>query len=148
MPPIFKEKGDGEAEPNPIRHEKGNVMETVSRHLTDFYIAGMRYWDGAKVIGKLKPGKKLTLVAEPQNPHDPGAVAILRKGVKLGYVPAAENGLISQLLHFGHADVLECRVISVDSTAEPWKQVRAGVYITDATGSKAAATQPTATPDA
>ena len=39
-------------------------MSSSSRYVADFNVAGMRYWDGAKVISKLKLGKKLRLVAE------------------------------------------------------------------------------------
>lgn len=75
---------------------------------------------------KLKPGKKLELIAEPDNPHDPDAVAIYRRGVHLGYVPGDSNATIAQLLRFGHANVLECRIMQVDKKADPWKQVRVG----------------------
>lgn len=105
-------------------------MNTRSRYLADFNVAGMRYWDGAFVLGKLKPGKNLTLVAEPDNPHDEDAVAICHKGVKLGYIPRSCNTLPAQLLQFGHDDVIECRILKVDATAEPWNQVRVGLYLT------------------
>lgn len=68
-------------------------MSSSSRYVADFNVAGMRYWDGAKVISKLKPGKRLRLVAEPHNPADPNAVAIYRKDVKLGYIPAIRTTL-------------------------------------------------------
>lgn len=106
-------------------------MQTRSRHLDDFYVAGVRYWDAALVINKLKVGKKLTLVAEPDNPFDPNAVAIYRKGVKLGYVPRARNGLVAQLLAFGHGNVFECRILKVDRKAETYEQIHVGLYLTD-----------------
>lgn len=106
-------------------------MNERSRLLTNFDIAGMRYWDGATVLDKLKPGKKLRLVAEPDCPYDPDAVAIYRKDTKLGYVPRDENDLVSQLLFFGHEDVVECRILKVDPYAETYEQVNVGIYITD-----------------
>ncbi|MDO4442613.1 MAG: HIRAN domain-containing protein [Slackia sp.] len=109
-------------------------MAERSKHLADFHIAGMRFWDGALAIDKLKPGKKLDLVAEPDNPHDSNAVAIYRKGIKLGYIPRDSNAFIAQLLFFGHKDVVECRVLCVNPEAEPWNQVRVGLYMTDKTG--------------
>lgn len=111
-------------------------MYKPSRYVADFDIAGMRYWDGASVLGKLKAGKKLSLVAEPDNPADPDAVAIYHKGVKLGYVPRDQNHLAAQLLRFGHNDVFECRILKVDAKAETWKQVHVGLYLTDKTGAK------------
>ena len=108
-------------------------MYKPENHVSTFFIAGFQHHDGAKVLSKLKPGKKLTLEAQPDNPYDPCAVAIKRKGVMLGFVPAQKNGLPSVLLNNGHDNVLECRILQVDKHAAPWEQVRVGLYITDAT---------------
>ena len=97
-----------------------------------FYIAGFQYHEGALALSKLKPGKKLKLVAEPDNPYDPNAVRIERKGVHLGYVPRARNAFLAQLLHFGHTGVVECRVMQVNPQATPREQVYVGLYVTDA----------------
>lgn len=97
-----------------------------------FYIAGFQYHEGALALGKLKPGKKLKLVAEPDNPYDPNAIRIERKGVHLGYVPRTHNALLAQMLHFGHTDVVECRVMQVNKQATPREQVYVGLYFTDA----------------
>ena len=106
-------------------------MYESSKIMQSFFIAGFQYHDGALALKKLKPGKKLELIAELDNPHDPDAVAIYRKGVHLGYVPGDSNATIAQLLRFGHANVLECRIMQVDKKADPWKQVRVGIYVTD-----------------
>lgn len=89
-------------------------MYEPSKIMQSFFIAGFQYHDGALALKKLKLGKKLELIAEPDNPHDPDAVAIYRKGVHLGYVPGDSNATIAQLLRFGHANVLECRIMQVD----------------------------------
>ena len=94
-------------------------MSSSSRYVADFNIAGMRYWDGAKAISKLKPGKKLRLVAEPHNPADPNAVAIYRKDVKLGYIPRDQNDLAAQLLRFGHGDVLDAAFLRWTKRLKP-----------------------------
>lgn len=39
-------------------------MSIYSRHITDFNVAGMRYWDGALVLDELKVGANLTMVVE------------------------------------------------------------------------------------
>ena len=46
-------------------------MYESGRNLKTFYIAGFQHHGGAMVLSKLKPGKKLKLVAEPDNPYDP-----------------------------------------------------------------------------
>ena len=109
-------------------------MYKPSRIMGTFHIAGFQHHDGALVIGKLKPGKKLKMAAEHDNPYDPDAVALLYKGTMLGYVPRAENGLIAQLMRFGHKGVFEARVMQVDPEADPWNQVRVGVYVVDKRG--------------
>ena len=106
-------------------------MYEPSKIMQSFFIAGFQYHDGALALKKLKPGKKLELIVEPDNPHDPDAVAIYRKGVHLGYVPGDSNAALAQLLRFGHANVLECRIMQVDKEADPWKQVRVGIYVAD-----------------
>ncbi len=107
-------------------------MYEPCKHLETFFIAGFQHHDGALQLDQLKAGKKLDLVPEPDNPYDPDAVAIMRKGAKLGYVPKGKNSLVSLLTFYGHADVFECRVMQVDPKASPWEQVRVGLYVRDA----------------
>ena len=107
-------------------------MYEPSRHLATYYIAGFQHWDGAFVLNKLKPGATVRMVPEPKNPHDPAAIAIFYKNVKLGYIPANQNETISLLYAYGHDDVFELRVLQVDPKAAPWHQVRVGLYVRDA----------------
>ena len=72
-------------------------MYEPSRHVSAFRIAGFQYYDGALVLGKLRPGKKLKMIAEPDNPHDPNAIELRYKGAQLGYLPRSENGLLAQI---------------------------------------------------
>ena len=92
----------------------------------------IKYYDGALALGKLKPGMKLKMVPEPDNPYDPYAIELRFKKAKLGYVPRTENGQIALLAFYGHKGVFEARVLQVDPEAEPWNQVRVGIYVTDA----------------
>lgn len=107
-------------------------MYEPSRHIATYYIAGFQHWDGALALGELEPGAQLSLVPEPENPHDPEAVAIHYGKTKLGYVPADENGALSPLCFYGHADAFELRVLQVDKEAAPWHQVRVGLLVRDA----------------
>lgn len=107
-------------------------MYERSRHLATFFIAGLQYWDGATAISELEPGANVALEPEPDNPYDPFAVALRANGKKLGYLPAEESDTASMLLHFGHADTLEARILQANPEADPWKQVRVGLYVTDA----------------
>lgn len=102
-----------------------------SKKLISFHIRGFQYWDGALVLDKLKAGNELSLCAEPDNPHDPQAIAVYYDDTKLGYVPAGETDFFSTMFFFGHEDSFEARVVQVDPEAAPWEQVRMGIYVTD-----------------
>ena len=54
-------------------------------------VAGVSYRPDALDDPSFDPGRRLALVAEPGNPHDPHAVAIYNeeRTLQLGYVPAA-----------------------------------------------------------
>lgn len=66
---------------------KGSKISIYSHHITDFNVAGMRYWDGALVLDELKVGINLTMIVEENNPNDPDAVALYWKDAKIGYIP-------------------------------------------------------------
>ena len=106
-------------------------MHVSSRHIDDFFIAGFRKYDGALVLDKMKCGDTLELLPEFDNPHDGDAVALAWQGVVLGYIPSDSNALPAQLLRFGHSSVLECRILQINPEADPWRQVRVGLYVTD-----------------
>ena len=53
-------------------------------------VAGVSYRLGALQDDAFAPGKRLTLVGEPDNEHDPNAIAVWdeERRVQAGYVPA------------------------------------------------------------
>jgi len=74
-------------------------------------LAGFRHYDGADVWRDLKPGDRLELVREPENPYDANAVRVEWRGVKLGYVPRRDNAAVARQLDRGAA--LEARLAGV-----------------------------------
>jgi hypothetical protein len=106
-------------------------MYERSRNFLDCHIAGFTYYDGIDVIGQLKLGTPVTLKSEPENPHDPYAVAIYFEGTKLGYVPQAKNSVISQLLYFGHDAIVDAKINSYNPEANPENQFRIVIKIKD-----------------
>ena len=105
-------------------------MYEPSRHLATCHLAGFQHHEGALALKDMKPGKKLSLVPEPDNPFDAEAVALYFKGRKVGYVPSSENSLPFRLMYFAH-DAVEARILQVDPKAAPWQQVRFGLYLKD-----------------
>lgn len=106
-------------------------MYEPSKIIDSFFIAGFPYHDGADVLNSLEVGTKLDLVPEFDNPYDPNAIAIKFKGTHLGYVPRAKNALLAQLIFFGHANVVRCKVVQRNKSADPHEQVRVKLYFKD-----------------
>lgn len=77
------------------------ALPAPARPVLDFAIAGGFYHGLAAVAGAIAPGERLQLRPEPENPHDRFAVAVLRRGAKLGYVPRAASERVSRLLSAG-----------------------------------------------
>ena len=90
--------------------------------LNRVYIAGLQYYQGVNIINKLKSGKNLDLVPEPENLYDRFAVKILFFNKQLGYVPRSDNKHISRLLRNG-AEV-KCRIIEVNPKRMTWEMVK------------------------
>ena len=66
-------------------------------------IVGTRYQGGSdELVEDLKPGSRVSFVAEPDNRFDENAVMALdSQGRKLGYIPRHENSIIGALLKAG-----------------------------------------------
>jgi len=75
-------------------------------------VAGFPYHEGPRLIDQLTVGDPLRLVREPDNPRDPGAVAIFRQDDRIGYVPRERNPEIADRLDRGVS--LDCRITAVD----------------------------------
>ncbi|MBP2624014.1 HIRAN domain-containing protein [Streptococcus oricebi] len=102
-----------------------------SRHFLDFHISGFAYHDGLEVIEELKLGQPVQLVVEPDNPYDPKAVAIYYSEHKIGYVPNYKNQDLFTLLYFGHDDIFDARIQSVQIDNHPERQFRVVVKVRD-----------------
>ena len=99
------------------------------RHFADYCIAGFTYYDGVDVFNELRIGTPLSLKAEPENTYDNHAVAIYYQKAKIGYVPSAENDMLSKFLNLGYSDLFEVKISQISPNAHPEKQVRVVVRI-------------------
>jgi hypothetical protein len=84
-------------------------------------VAGFQYYAGQRVWGELRVGDALTLVREPDNPHDPRAVRVEWRGEKLGYVPRAGNETVARLLDKGVA--LSGRITHLQPGRSHWSRI-------------------------
>ncbi len=84
-------------------------------------VAGVSYRAEALPDASFDPGKRLALVAEPENEHDPNAVAIFNEDrtLQVGYVPretAAELGGDEQAVSLWRVeDGLRVLIVSEDA---------------------------------
>lgn len=93
--PVIPTKPIEIPKPQPPVEPDENTPKSKPRNESDQYIrkrmivAGSYYCDQA-VISQLTVGAHIDLVAEPTNPHDKNAVALLYQGSKIGYVAKAD----------------------------------------------------------
>lgn len=89
-------------------------------------LAGAQYYAVAELLPEMRPGDALTLVREPGNRHDPGAIRIEWRGRKLGYLPRAANREAAAALDAG--DRLVARIVRVADDPDPWRRVEVEVF--------------------
>lgn len=102
-----------------------------SRYIDSFHLAGFEYYDGLDIVDELKPGTKVNLVEETDNPHDGDAIAIYYNDIKLGYVPSNHNTFLSTYLYYGYSHIFEARIQSKDLEEHPERQFRVVVKLVD-----------------
>lgn len=98
--------------------------------LFDTFIAGTTHIEG---IEELEPfinvGDKLDFFREPDNPYDKEAIVIKNKnGVKVGYVPKADNVIFSRLMDAGK---LLFGQIEEKEMKGNWLKINIKVYLKD-----------------
>lgn len=91
-----------------LLHDKDNNLDILKPFerdifLFDTYVAGTGYVEG---IEELEPhlniNDKLDFFRESDNPHDQKAIVIKNAGgIKIGYVPKADNAIFSRLMDAG-----------------------------------------------
>ena len=95
--------------------------------LQDSPLAGFQYHAGKTLWPQMQVGDALTLVREPDNPHDPRAVRVEWQGRKIGYVPRRENADVARLMDNGQT--LTARIARLAEVRDPWSRVRFEILI-------------------
>ena len=105
-----------------------NAQSTEVRMLVqNSPLAGFQYYQGKQLWDDLKVGDMLTLVREPDNPHDGNAIRVEWQGHKLGYVPRRENHTVA--LHIARGGLVEARVSRLTAHRNPWQRIEFEVYV-------------------
>jgi len=90
-------------------------------------LAGFRYHAAAEVWPELRVGDALGLEREPDNPHDPNAIAVTWRGRKLGYVPRRDNAALAWGLDRGTP--LRARISRLAPHPNPARRIEFEVFI-------------------
>ena len=103
--------------------------QAIAAHilLQDSPLAGFQYHAGKTLWPQMQVGDGLTLIREPDNPHDANAVRVEWHGQKIGYVPRRENGDVARFMDKGQK--LEARISRLAEVRDPWSRVRFEILI-------------------
>ena len=98
--------------------------------LFDTFIAGTTHIEGMEELEPfINIGDKLDFFREPDNPYDKVAIVIKNKnGVKVGYVPKADNVIFSRLMDAGK---LLFGQIEEKEMKGNWLKINIKVYLKD-----------------
>jgi len=96
-------------------------------YLLHFFVRGFQFYDGPEIINSINANGLVDLVREPDNEHDSCAIAIYFEGVKIGYVPAEDNEVLSRILDAGLLD-LQAEITRIEPLAETWEQISVAIY--------------------
>lgn len=119
-----------DATSQPFRHCPPSSFDAVARR-TDApsqrpvryggYIAGFRFYDGPRLVDRLRRGAVLRLVRDRHNRHDTNAIQIMIGRHMLGFVPRGPNVEIARRID--QAEPIVCRIVQVNADEKPWKKV-------------------------
>ncbi|WP_341678182.1 HIRAN domain-containing protein [Niveibacterium sp. SC-1] len=90
-------------------------------------LAGFQYHAAPRLWSELRRGEALSLRREAENPHDPRAIAVFRGADQLGYLPRAENDVVSQAMDEGRR--LDVRIAGLRESGDPWQRVELEVFL-------------------
>jgi hypothetical protein len=90
-------------------------------------LAGFRYHAAEEVWHELRVGDPLRLEREPDNPHDPNAIAVTWRGRKLGYVPRRDNAALAWGLDRGAP--LQARISRLAPHPNPARRIEFEVFV-------------------
>jgi hypothetical protein len=90
-------------------------------------LAGFQYYAGEALWQEMHEGDKLDLFREPDNEHDANAVRVEWRGVKLGYLPRAENRSVAAEMDRGTR--VAARVARLTADRNPWRRLLIEVFV-------------------
>ncbi len=101
--------------------------QTIKLLVQSSPLAGFQYHAGAALWERLQVGDALTLIREPENPHDARAVRVEWRGVMLGYLPRVENEAVAGAMDRG--EQVAGRIAALVAHRSPWRRIRIEVFV-------------------
>lgn len=101
------------------------AREPILVDLLDCAVAGFQYHAGEILWLGLAIDDELTLVREPDNPHDALAVAIHWQGQRIGYIPRLANRALARRLDAGLPT--SATISALREHAPPWERIEVRV---------------------
>ncbi|MBC8046195.1 MAG: HIRAN domain-containing protein [Fimbriimonadaceae bacterium] len=97
-------------------------------YLLQCFIKGFQYYNGPGLLNEMHKGGMLELVRERNNEHDANAIAIHFNEQKIGFIPAAENHVLSKIMD---TEILELQAefTHIEKSAATWENVHIAVYV-------------------
>lgn len=90
-------------------------------------LAGSQYYAAGELWQEMRVGDALALIREADNRYDPQAIRVEWRGVKLGYVPRAENRSVAQAMDEGQR--VSARIARLNEHPNPWKRVEIEIFL-------------------
>lgn len=101
--------------------------QTVKILVQSSPLAGFQYYAGEALWAQMREGDKLELVRERDNEHDPHAVRVEWRGVKLGYLPRAQNRAVADEMDRGGR--VAGRIARLTAERNPWRRLLIEVFV-------------------
>ena len=103
-------------------------FETEKRYLLNkFSVAGFYFYEGPKLLEKMKPGDTLRMKPHPENIEDEYAVELHFKDNMIGHIPRSDNRHIFRLLE--EEKELVCTIRKIDPDAKTWQMCKVKVEL-------------------
>ena len=101
--------------------------QTIKLLVQSSPLAGFQYHAAPVLWNELREGERLTLVREPDNPHDANAVRVEWRGQMLGYLPRVENRTVAAEMDRGAT--VSGRIARLREHRNPWQRVLIEVFV-------------------
>ena len=103
-------------------------------YLLQCFVRGFQYYAGPQLLDVMYEGSLLELVREPENPHDPCAIALHFNQQKVGFIPAESNEILSRLLDSRLVELL-AEITHLNKEAASWENVHLAISLLKETDS-------------